>query len=129
MRWVARGLVLLALVASALSLLAALAVSRTPAVPPRPAPDAADVRAARGAALELVLVFMGDGTPRRVVVDGRQLDALSALASHGLAGTRAGVSLGGGRADLRLSRRIAARSWLNVAATVRPAGAGFPDVA
>lgn len=129
MRLLAPLLTTLALLLAALSMTAALALSRTASVPPRAAPDAVEVRAARGAALELVLVFMGDGTPRRVIVDARQLDGLAALAAHGLPGTRAAATLGDARADLRLSRRIAARTWLNVAATVRPAGAGFPDIA
>jgi hypothetical protein len=129
MRLLAPLLTMLALLLAGISLIASLALSRAASVAPRPAPDAAEVRAARGAALELVLVFMGDGTPRRVVVDARQLDALAALAAHGLPGTRADIDLGDGRAGLTLSRRLASRTWVNIAAVVRPSGPGFPDVA
>jgi hypothetical protein len=129
MRLLSPVLIALALLTAALSLAGALMLSSRPHVPERPAPDAGEVRAARAAVLELVLVFAGDGSARRVVIGQRQLDGVAAVAAYGLSGTRMAATLDDGRADIVISRRLAAHSWLNLSATVQPDGPGFPRVA
>ncbi len=104
-------------------------LSPSPALAPGAVPTAEAVRRARGSAIELAMVMAADGTPRRMRLARRDLQASATLLEHGVDGVRLHPRLDDGTVALDASVRIAASTWANLRlqAVPRPGG-GFPEV-
>lgn len=111
-----------------LCFVAATLLSSAPALPPTAAPSAAAVRQARGAAVEVAMALVADGTPRRVRLSGRDLEASAMLLAHGFDWLRVRPALGREAFVARASVRLADATWLNVRSHIAPGDAAFPDV-
>lgn len=93
---------------------AAAALSPGAAVPVSPAPGPIEVRLGRDGAFDLLMVLAADGTPRAVAFTHAQLEAMAALANHGLGWVRFRPSIDDDTLRLGASMRLAKRSWLNI---------------
>ncbi|MDO9489273.1 MAG: hypothetical protein Q7J32_12935 [Sphingomonadaceae bacterium] len=114
----------------ALALLAvATLLSSSPALGPGLAPTAEAVRRARASAIELAMVMAADGTPRRMTLARRDLQASAMLIEHGIDGVRLRPRLGDDALTVDASAQVAASTWANIAIEATPrVGGGFPEV-
>lgn len=125
---VSRLLSLLALIVALTAFAVAALLSSAPAVSPGAAPSAEAVRRARGAAVELAMALAADGTPRRVQLSRRDLEASATLVEHGFDRLRVRPAIAGDAFVGRASVRLADATWLNLTARIAPGEAAFPDV-
>jgi hypothetical protein len=113
----------------ALSMFAvATLLSTMPALPLGTAPSADAVRRARGAAVELAMALAADGTPRRVHLSQRDLEASATLVGHGLGWLRVQPSIEDGAFVSEASLQLADRTWVNITGRVASGRTAFPDV-
>ena len=103
-------------------------LSSTPSLSAGPAPSADTVRRARGAAVEVAMALAADGTPRRVQLSRRDLEASATLVAHGFDGLRVRPAIVGDAFVSQASLRLADATWLNVASRIAPGATAFPDV-
>lgn len=101
-------------------------LSPAPTLPPGPAPTAEAVRRARDSAIELALVMAADGTPRRVTLERRDLQASAMLIEHGIDGVRLRPVLRDGALTIAASARLAGATWLNLRLWALPRSDGLP---
>lgn len=107
---------------------AAAVLDRVPAVPPAPLPQARDVRAAveLAGAMEALVI---SPAPVPVHMPMRWFEGAHRLVGHAKDNLAAEVTLDGRSAVLRLSKRLAAHAWLNLALRFEERGDGPPHVA
>lgn len=103
-------------------------LSSTPSVSRAAAPSADAVRRARGAAVEVAMALAADGTPRRVQLSRRDLEASATLLAHGFDWLRVRPTIAGEAFVSDASLRIADATWLNVSSRIAPGATAFPDV-
>lgn len=116
---------LVSMLALALFAVATL-LSPAPTLPPGPAPTAEAVRRARDSAIELALVMAADGTPRRVTLERRDLQASAILLEHGIDGVRLRPVLRDGTLTIDASAQLATATWLNLRLLASPRSDGVP---
>lgn len=108
-----------------LSFTAATLLSDRPRLPRTPAPSADEVRLARESAMALATAVDANGTPQVVRFARRDLQAIAALANHGLDGVRVRATTGEGTLRAAADLRLADRTWLNLWAHASDSD-GFP---
>lgn len=118
----------LAIMVALLCFVVATVLSSAPSVSARPAPSPDAVRRARGAAVELAMALAADGTPRRVQLSRRDLEASATLVAHGFDGLRVRPTIVGEAFVSQASLRLADATWLNVGSRIAPGATAFPDV-
>lgn len=122
---------LLARLATALALLCfgvSGLLSSAPSLSPGAPPSADEVRRARDAAVELAAALTPDGTPRRVELSRRDLEASATLVAHGFDGLRVRPAIVGEAFVSQASLQLADATWINVSSRVVPGASAFPDV-
>jgi hypothetical protein len=118
----------LAIVVALLCFAVATLLSSAPSLSAVPAPSAEAVRRARGAAVELAMALAADGTPRRVQLSRRDLEASATLLAHGFDGLRVRPIIAGETFVSQASLQLADATWLNVSSRIAPGAKAFPDV-
>lgn len=118
----------LGMVLAVLCFAVASVLSSAPSVSRNAAPSAEGVRRARGAAVELAMALAADGTPRRVQLSRRDLEASATLLAHGFDGLRVRPTIMGEAFVPQASLRLADATWLNVSSRIVPGDTAFPDV-
>ncbi len=103
-------------------------LSPSPALPPGPAPTAEAVRSARDSAVELALVLAADGTPRRVRLARRDLEAVATLIEHGVDGVRLRPALEEDAVVVAASAQLAPATWINLVVQASPRLGGAPHL-
>ena len=103
-------------------------LSSAPTVSRGAAPSADSVRRARGAAVEVAAALAADGTPRRVQLSRRDLEASATLLAHGFEGLRVSPAIVGEAFVSQASLQLADSTWLNLSSRIAPGATAFPDV-
>lgn len=119
---------ILAVTLALLMFVVATLLSAVPSLPRGTAPSADAVRRARGAAVELATALAADGTPRRVRLSQRDLEASATLVGHGFDWLRVQPSIEGGAFVSQASLRLTDRTWVNITGRVATGMTAFPDV-
>ena len=104
-------------------------LSSAPRLAPGVAPTAEAVRRARDSAIELAMVVAADGTPRRVRLTRRDVQASAILVEHGIDGVRLRPRLTREALVLDASAQLGGSTWANVGIRVTPRAGAFPDTA